>query len=216
VQAATGATKVFAFDHNVRSRALKSKQQLIEGGNAVQGPATIVHGDYTVTSAPRRVGQLTQPPKTNDTMQSVLKGKPLLDVEDAAYVTGGGRWALINLWRNIDDQPVQRTPLGVCDASTVSLDKVVTFEIKYIDRVGENYLCKHDAGNGWYYFPKMTRSEGLLLKCWDTHGAFFAKEGTTPVPATFSYHSAFEVEAPDTAPPRRSIEVRTMAFLPDP
>ena len=43
VQAATGATKVFAFDHNVRSRALKAKQQLIEGGNAVQarGPPTL-------------------------------------------------------------------------------------------------------------------------------------------------------------------------------
>ena len=69
----------------------------IEGGNAVQGPATIVHNDYTVTSAPRRVKQLTLPPKVNDTLGKFLKGKPLIDAAIAERMERGGRWAMINV-----------------------------------------------------------------------------------------------------------------------
>lgn len=65
------ADYVYAFDHNVRSRQRKKDNEVISGGNAVQGPATVVHNDYTVVSAPTRFAQLTQPPKVNDTIQSV-------------------------------------------------------------------------------------------------------------------------------------------------
>ena len=34
----------------------------------IQAPATLVHGDYTLTSAPRRVAILGEPPKTNDVL----------------------------------------------------------------------------------------------------------------------------------------------------
>ncbi|KAL7524393.1 hypothetical protein ACHAXR_000557, partial [Thalassiosira sp. AJA248-18] len=73
---------VCAFDHNVRSsdRAsvgeIKSKQNEsnVEGGEAaaaapqVQNPAGIVHADYTITSAPRRLQDLSNPPKLNDVL----------------------------------------------------------------------------------------------------------------------------------------------------
>ncbi len=47
VSNATGA-RAFAFDHNVRSASGKMSQQQITGGQHVQGPAHIVHGDINV------------------------------------------------------------------------------------------------------------------------------------------------------------------------
>ena len=59
----------------------------------------------------------------------------------------------------------------------------------------------------------------MLLKNWDSAGAMFAPRGSgkKTVPATFSFHSAFELSKRETdgAPERRSIEVRTVAFIPD-
>ena len=50
----TGASFVKAFDHKVRSESLRAAAAKLQGGNAVQGPAPLVHGDYTAESAPRR------------------------------------------------------------------------------------------------------------------------------------------------------------------
>lgn len=72
VQESRGATCVFAFDHNVRSAAGKGSQRRIAGGQQVQGPAHVVHGDYTLTSAPERLQALAKPPAGNDTLSSIL------------------------------------------------------------------------------------------------------------------------------------------------
>ena len=62
VRRATGATRVVAFDHNLRSRARKAADEALkgDGANAVQEPLVTygVHNDYTLTSAPRRIEQL--------------------------------------------------------------------------------------------------------------------------------------------------------------
>merc|ERR1719433_319370 len=55
---ATGASHVYAFDHNVRSAAGKKSGRKIKGGNLVQGPALISHADYTLTSSGDRVSSL--------------------------------------------------------------------------------------------------------------------------------------------------------------
>ena len=87
----------------------------------------------------------------------------------------------------------------------------------FASQVGENYLAKNDKRNKWFYFPNLTKSEAVLIKCWDTHGKDFADgDASKTIPATFSYHSAFEIDAPESAPARRSIEIRTLAFLPTP
>jgi hypothetical protein len=59
----TGASVVAAFDHNVRSRKRKESGEKIGSGNAVQGPAFLVHADYTLDSGPQRVNDMTSPPK---------------------------------------------------------------------------------------------------------------------------------------------------------
>ena len=127
---ATGASFVAAFDHNIRSAAGKQSKRRIQGGQQVQGPAQVVHGDYTLTSAPQRFRDLAKSPGANDTFQSVLPdGGSLLGAEEVKRVLASGRFAIINVWRNITDDPVQTSPLALCAAASVQHENLVVFEI---------------------------------------------------------------------------------------
>ena len=116
VEAATGA-RAWAFDHNVRSATGKRQQTRIRGGQQVQGPAHMVHGDYTLHSAPQRLRDLTRPPALNDTLRGVLEpGAALLPEDIVNTAIEGGRFAIINVWRNIAAAPVATHPLALCGA----------------------------------------------------------------------------------------------------
>ncbi len=217
----TGA-RVFAFDHNVRSASGKRGGQRISGGQQVQGPARMVHGDYTLTSAAQRLRDLTQAPKANDTLRGVVlgEGQSLIAPADAASVLApGGRFAIINLWRNIAKEPVMTLPLALCDAQSVHVDDLVVFEIHYQDRVGENYFAKHSPRHHWSYFPEMTSDEALLIKQWDSAGPLARSHGRksdssdSQSSCTFSFHTAFEDSStPEDAPDRWSIETRCLVL----
>lgn len=220
VREASGAAHVVAFDHNVRSAAGKQDKQRIKGGQQVQGPSRVVHGDYTLTSAPQRLRDLTKPPGLNDTVRSLLaEGDSLLDAGAVERALTGGRFAIINLWRNIADAPVETHPLALCDATSVRPEDLVVFEIHYHDRIGENYFAKHADTHQWFFYPELTRDEALLIKQWDSSGELARSYGARPdaarpdAPCTFSFHTAFE--DPTTrldAPERWSIEVRCIAL----
>ena len=220
VREASGARIVAAFDHNIRSAAGKQSEQHIEGGQQVQGPASVVHGDYTLTSAPQRLRDLTQPPGVNDTLRKVLSdGQSLLDADEVEHALSGGRFAIINLWRSIAPEPVVTHPLALCDAASVRPEHLVVFEIHYRDRIGENYFAKHADGHQWYFYPELTRDEALLIKQWDSAGELARSNGANPdvaaleAPCTFSFHSAFDdLTTGPGAPDRWSIEVRCVAL----
>jgi len=220
VEQETGA-RAFAFDHNIRSATGKQSAQRIAGGQTVQGPAHVVHGDYTLTSAPQRLRDLANPPSGNDTLCSVLKdGESLISqaMVDKS-IADGGRFAIINVWRNIADEAVATHPIALCDGQTVESDDLVVFEIHYQDRIGENYFAKQAAGQRWYYYPAMEREEALLIKQWDSAGTLATSLGADgdgtdlQAPCTFSFHSAFEDPTTrDDAPDRWSIEVRCIVI----
>ena len=215
----TGATRVRAFDHNIRSTAGAEGGRRIRGGQQVQGPAHIVHGDYTLTSGPQRLRDLARPPGANDTLRCVLaEGEALLDRAMVDRVLADGRrFAIINLWRNIDTEPVESQPLALCDGQTIEPEELVVFEIHYRDRIGENYFAKHAPRHGWWWYPAVTRDEALLIKQWDSAGGLArsggaqgdAASGEDRAPCTFSFHTAFKDPAtPPDARDRQSIEVR--------
>lgn len=222
VREVTGAPAVAAFDHNVRSAAGKQSQRRIQGGQEVQGPAHVAHGDYTLRSAPERLQQLAKPPARNDTLRSMINpGESLLDPEKVdRALDEGGRFAIINVWRNIAEEPVATHPLALCDAQSVYPEDLGVFEIHYQDRVGENYFSKHAPRHQWYYYPAMTRDEALLIKQWDSAGPLARSQGRQPdsadanAPCTFSFHSAFQdPSTPPDAPQRWSIEVRCVVMF---
>ena len=216
----TGA-RAYAFDHNIRSASGKKARQQIAGGQEVQGPAHLVHGDYTLRSGPDRLHQLAKPPSGNDTLMGVLAAdESLISPADVELATAdNGRFAIINVWRNITAEPVAIHPMALCDGQTVAPEDLVVFEIHYPDRIGENYFAKYSAAQQMYYYPGMTRDEALLIKQWDSAGPMARSDGRMgddedhQAPCTFSFHSAFvDPETPTDAPDRWSIEVRCLVI----
>lgn len=210
---------VRAFDHNVRlnERAEKAGTTLKRGGGSkAQQPLGVVHGDYTRTSAPQRIEQLSGPPKINDVLRLKLtQGESLLEeaiVHEA--LQGQRRFALINVWRSIDPStPVQSQALACADAQSVSGSDLRTLQIHYADRVGENYLPYHNKRHEWFYFPEMTMNEALLIKQWDSNGGIaVGKADDSDGCSSFAIHSAFFGPNEESMPPRQSIEVRCVCI----
>ncbi len=178
VKEATGADRVFIFDHTIRRRIPGATDDRI----GPRQPVPRVHVDHTVTSGPQRVRELLP-----DEAEELLRG----------------RVQIINLWRPIRG-PVRDLPLAVCDASTVRFDDLVAADHVYRHRVGETYQVTYNPAHRWFYVPEMQTDEALLLKCFDSR---------TDGVARFAPHSAFtDPTAPADAPPRESIEVRTLVF----
>jgi len=149
---------------------------------APRQPATQVHVDHTASSAPQRVRDFF-----GDEAETLLRG----------------RVQVINLWRPIRG-PLRDAPLAVCDAESVAPGDLVASELVYQHRVGETYAVKFNPSHRWFYVPQMQPDEALLLKCFDS-----ATDGR----ARFAPHTAFEdPTAPADAPPRESIEIRTLVF----
>jgi len=113
------------------------------------------------------------------------------------------RVAVINVWRPIRG-PVQGAPLAVCDARSIAPADLVPTDLRYPDRTGEVYSLRFNPTHRWFYFSNMQADEAMLLKCFDSDKRR----------ARFTAHSAFDdpTARPD-APPRESIEVRTLAFF---
>ncbi|SKA20607.1 hypothetical protein SAMN02745126_04128 [Enhydrobacter aerosaccus] len=175
---ATGADRVFIFDHTTRRRVPGAQDR----GGGPRQPVQRVHIDHTARSGPQRVRDLL--PEEAD---ELLKG----------------RVQVVNVWRPIRG-PLLDSPLAVCDATTVRSDELVPSDLVYPHRVGETYSVTYNPAHRWYYVPQMRTGEALLLKCSDT---------STQVPARFTPHTAFvDPTAPADAPPRESIEVRTLVF----
>ncbi|MEE4302198.1 MAG: CmcJ/NvfI family oxidoreductase [Pseudomonadales bacterium] len=220
VAAVSGASRVHAFDHNVRSASGRAAGQRLAGGQDVQAPLHFVHGDYTLTSAPDRLRQLAQAPSRNDTYVHRLgPGETLVDPAlAAAALAGERRFEIINVWRNIAAEPIATRPLALCDGRSVGPADLVVFEIHYVDRIGENYFAKYAPRQRWFTYPALTRDEPLLIKQWDSAGTLARSDGArgdgaADGPCTFSFHSAFKDPAtPPDAPDRWSIEVRCMAI----
>jgi hypothetical protein len=142
VQGVTGARRVLAFDHNVRSATVAGRPR--EG---VQGPVRSAHNDYTERSAPQRVRDL------------------LGDAE--ADMLLRHRVAVINVWKPIRG-PVQDAPLAVCDARTIQPSDLMLTDLRYQDRTGEVYSLRFNPLHRWFYFSRMQADEAMLLKCFDS------------------------------------------------
>ena len=115
------------------------------------------------------------------------------------------RFVIINLWRPIRG-PVLESPLALCDAQSLSEENLVASDLKYRDRTGETCSITYNPNQRYYYFPKMQADEPVLIRCFDS-----ARYGA----ARFSAHTGFDdPNSPPDAPPRESLEVRTLVFFP--
>jgi hypothetical protein len=149
----------------------------------IREPVRRVHNDYTEWSAPQRVRDL---------------------LPDEADELLSRRFAIVQVWRPIR-HPVESFPLAICDARSVSPEDFVISERRYPNRVGQTYAITYNPQHRWYWFPRMRREEALVFKVYDSQ---------TDGRARWTAHTAFDdPTAPNTARPRESIEIRTLAFF---
>lgn len=140
---ATGASRVFIFDHTVRRRVHGAEDR---SAGAPRQPATRVHVDHTAKSGAQRVRDFF-----GSEADALLKG----------------RVQVINVWRPIRG-PLRDAPLALCDARSVDPDDLVAQDLIYRDRVGEIYGVTYNPAHRWFYVAGMQREEALLLKCYDS------------------------------------------------
>ena len=167
----------------VFDHTLRSGDEAEREAKLVREPVLRVHNDYTEWSGPQRVREL---------------------LPDEAERLLAHRFAIIQVWRAIN-RPIQSNPLAIADARSLAAADLIAAERRYPHRVGETYQVRYNPEHRWFYFPEMRRDEALVFKVYDS-----AKDGR----ARFTAHTSFvDPMSPADAPPRQSIEVRTLAFF---
>jgi hypothetical protein len=180
----TGASRVVVFDATRRSDGSGGARNR----DGLRGPASRVHVDYTEKSGPQRAKDL------------------MGEAEAGRLAASGARIIQINVWRPIRG-PVERSPLALADAASVQPEDLIATDQVFPDRVGEIYHLAYHPAQRWYYAPRMTSDEVLLIKGFDS---------LTDGRARFTPHGAFALpDTPADAPPRESIEVRTLVVVED-
>lgn len=178
-----GASRVLVFDHTIRTAKNANKKLTQETNTSQRSPVMLVHCDYTAESGPLRVAQL-------------LPGE--------AESLLSRRIAFINVWKPIHNM-VEERPLAMCDATSSSPTDFFKLHLRYRERNGENYVMRHSDRHVWWYFPRITPEQVILLKTFDSE---------TDGRARYVGHSAFEDPTTrEGAPMRESVEIRAMCFF---
>jgi len=153
----------------------------------IREPVLSAHNDYTEWSGPQRVRDLL-----GEEAERLLER----------------RFAIVQVWRPAYASAAERlraNPLAMADARSVAPEDLLIAERRYPNRVGQTYRLKYNSGHRWFYFPEMRRDEAIVFKVYDS-----AKDGR----ARFTPHTSFEDPGtPPGAPPRQSIEARSLAFF---
>ena len=167
----------------VFDHTLRSADPGMREEKQISGPVRNAHNDYTEWSGPQRVRDLLP-----DEAEELLKR----------------RFAVVQTWRPIN-KPVQREHLAIADARSIGIKELIPSARVYPDRRGEVYHSTYNPEHRWYYFPNMRRNEAIVFKCYDSE-----RDGR----ARWTAHCGFDdpTSSPG-APPRESIEMRTLAFF---
>eukprot|EP00794_Sanderia_malayensis_P014979 gene14979-16522_t len=188
-------------------------------GPDIEQPSSLVHCDYTIRSASSMLDKKAKPGhrqgrfalvnvwRTLGSRASINKKRRREGKERERR----GLWNPGYVWRNIsDDSPVQNDHLAVCDGRTVAApddfipcDVIATnfkFEIYNLD-------LKRREFHEWYYYPNMVKEEVVVFMQYDSDPRSRAR---------YTFHTAVKSQyAKANAPPRESIECRSIVFFPN-
>jgi hypothetical protein len=117
------------------------------------------------------------------------------------------RMVLMNFWRPITT--VYRTPLALCDASSVLPEDLHESEIRGgLDDPNRpplfGFNLSYNPKHRWYYVPQMRPDEVFAFKLYDS-------DSSRP---QWTGHTAFaDPDSNENSPPRQSMEIRTVSFI---
>jgi len=206
------------IDHRTAVRDFWDEAQTLALGHpeaaeivkAATGASRVVVFDHTLRrrqsgAQDRSQGVPRQPATRVHVDQTILSGPQRVRdlMGDQAEALLKRRAAIINVWRPIA-RPAVDWPLAVADAASVDPADLIPSELRFQHRTGEIYGVAHSPGQRWWSVREQRPDEALLIKCWDSDETV----------ARFAPHGAFQdpTTSPD-APPRESIEFRTIAFF---
>ncbi len=212
VREVTGATHTFSNNH------LRRQSEPSSGGNGPlarlmsqsRGPVIDVHNDFTESYGEGIIRTVASGgvPHT----QTFGLTDAILEAGVSEQELRRSRMLVVNTWRAVNAEPIQRSPLAVADRNTIARGSLVSILVGEIPcgqpRGGlEIYNARYDPLHQWYYYPGMTRDEVLMWKGYDS----------AEVPARPNLHSSFDdPNTPGQAAERKSIEVRVLCLLPNP
>ena len=132
------------------------------------------------------------------------------DVVDMPPEFRGHHFGMFTLWRGIDpEREIDYLPLACCDTATVATTDIVYADVRRrTEPPTRTIQCNliHDAGQCWYYFPRMTPDETLVFQLYDTRQEAANLRGT--------FHTTFvDPTTPEDAPLRQSIDARVLAIF---
>jgi len=181
-----GAVHVFCYDFRLRENRIFERNAIDLGSPlVVEGPAYGAHSDVTARSGPEMI---------QNNLSPALQQK---------YLKPGYRLRIVNTWRILN--PVaQDSPLALCDFRTVQSDDLVPADRVIPGRAGEVYYVKYNESQEWYWLEEQKPDEPMMFIMYDT------KSGNQ---ARICPHIGFEnPKAPANAPPRRSVETRSIVI----
>ncbi|MBK8063244.1 MAG: methyltransferase [Betaproteobacteria bacterium] len=167
----------------VFDHTLRSGDEEERNANKLRELVHNAHNDYTEWSGPERVRILLP-----DEAEELLKR----------------RFAIIQFWRPTH-HTLESTPLALARAASVAPEDLLVAERHHPGRIGQIYRLRYNPAHEWVYFPRMRREEGILFTVYDS-----ARDGRP----RFTPHTAFsDPHTPPGALPRKSMEIRTIAFF---
>ncbi|KAM0253858.1 hypothetical protein ACHAQJ_007142 [Trichoderma viride] len=119
------------------------------------------------------------------------------------------RYRIVNVWRTLNKNPVEASPLAVASTATLDPKDVTPISHRYADGYhGETAAVNYNPNQKFYYFSGMTGDERLLIECFDSDSLKPGSKvgGRTPHTAFADPRTRVDAEG------RESIEVRALVF----
>ena len=195
-----GATDALVYNHDVFDKDYEGDRKedqdnKIPGVNA--GYANLVHNDLNDNSGRVRCRELLTKNLRNF-------GREQRYTEKQADAKMSRRFMSINLAKPMET--VRQNPFVLCAWPSFADQPYITNYRVYDDRVGETTRFTYRPNHDWYWLPEQEPNEVSMLKCYDS-----VTDGSV---SRWSFHTAcIDPTAPDDAPCRRNVVVRSYVFF---
>ncbi len=195
-----GATDALVFNHDVFDKDYegdRTEDQDARNPGVNAEYVNLVHNDLNDNSGRVRCRELLTRNLRNF-------GREQRYSEAEADAKMSRRFMSINLAKPMET--VRQYPFVLCAWPSFADQPYITDYRIYDDRVGETTRFTHRPDHEWYWLPGQTPTEVSMLKCYDS-----VTDGSV---SRWSFHTAsFDPTAPDDAPCRRNVVVRSFVFF---
>jgi hypothetical protein len=195
-----GATDALVYNHDVFDKHYagdRTEDQDNKNPGVNANYANLVHNDLNDNSGRVRCRELLTKNLRNF-------GREQHYTEAQADEKMSRRFMSINLAKPMET--VQQNPFVLCAWPSFADQPYITNYRVYDDRVGETTRFTHRPEHEWYWFPRQTSTEVSMLKCYDS-----VTDGSV---SRWSFHTAaVDPTAPDDAPCRKNVVVRSYVFF---